>query len=195
MDFLKQHSNFSRKTNPSVQDLFTILLKITEKLLVFNAVNANILLAIVICVVLYEIMEFQLMKKLNLSVLIVVVALLAGQTVVQAKEMSATAKKNWKTVGITTAVGAGAGAATGAISRESTVGKGAVVGAVTGLGVGATETVGVLKNKPLLKRGIQGSITGLGASTILNKNKLGGAAIGAGAGVGTGLIEREIKRK
>jgi len=47
----------------------------------------------------------------------------------------------------------------------------------------------------LLKRGIQGSITGLGASTILNKNKLGGAAIGAGAGVGTGLIEREVKRK
>lgn len=136
------------------------------------------------------------MKNLKLSAVLMALALLTtGQTIVNAKEMSATAKKNWKTVGITTAVGAGAGAATGAISGNSTVGKGAVVGAVTGLGVGATETVGVLKNKPLLKRGIQGSITGLGASTILNKNKLGGAAIGAGAGVGTGLIEREVKRK
>ncbi len=135
------------------------------------------------------------MKTLKLSAVVVALALLAGQTIAQAEPMSATAKKNWKTVGITTAVGAGAGAATGAISKESTVGKGAVVGAVTGLGVGATETVGVLKNKPLLKRGIQGAFTGLGASTILNKNKVGGAAIGAGAGLGTGLLEREVKKK
>jgi hypothetical protein len=134
------------------------------------------------------------MKPVNLSIALVAIALVLTQSVSFAAEgLSKQAKKNWKTIGITTAVGAGAGAATGAISKESTVGKGAVVGAVTGVGVGATETLGILKDKPMLKRGIQGAITGLGASTILNKNKVGGAAIGAGAGIGTELIEKSIK--
>ena len=135
------------------------------------------------------------MKLSTISLAFVALTLVLAQSVSLAGTgISAKAKKNWKTVGITTAVGAGAGAATGAISGKSTVGKGAVVGAVTGLGVGATETVDVLKRKPLLKRGIQGALTGLGASTILDKNKLGGAAIGVGAGIGTGLIEKEVKR-
>ena len=134
------------------------------------------------------------MKSFNLSIALVAIALVLTQSVsFAAGGVSQKAKKNWKTIGITTAVGAGAGAATGAISKESTVGKGAVVGAVTGVGVGATETLGVLKDKPMLKRGIQGAITGLGASTILNKNKVGGAAIGAGAGIGTELIEKSIQ--
>ena len=134
------------------------------------------------------------MKPVNFSIALVAIALVLTQSVSFAAEgLSKQAKKNWKTIGITTAVGAGAGAATGAISKESTVGKGAVVGAVTGVGVGATETLGILKDKPMLKRGIQGAITGLGASTILNKSKVGGAAIGAGAGLGTELIEKSIK--
>ncbi len=136
------------------------------------------------------------MKSINVSIAIVAIVLVLTQGLSFAGSgLSEKAKENWKTVGITTAVGAGAGAATGAISKESTVGKGAVVGAVTGVGVGAVETVGVLKDKPMLKRGLQGALTGLGTSTILNKNKLGGAAIGAGAGIGTQLIEKEVKKK
>ena len=136
------------------------------------------------------------MKSINFSLALMAIAIVLTQSIAfAAGGLSEKAKKNWKTVGITTAVGAGAGAATGAISKESTVGKGAVVGAVTGAGVGAVEAVDSLKKKPLIKRGIQGAITGLGAATILNKNKVGGAAIGVGAGIGSELIEKEIKSK
>jgi hypothetical protein len=82
----------------------------------------------------------------------------------------------------TTAVGAGIGAAAGAVSGESSILKGAVVGAGTGAVVGGVDQVDALQQRPLARRVVKGSAIGAGTNIILGNSILGGAVIGGAAG-------------
>ncbi len=87
-----------------------------------------------------------------------------------------------------TAIGAGVGAAAGALSRETSVVKGAGIGALTGLGTGAIDSTGVLNRRPLVRSAAKGAVIGTGASAVMDRSKMKGAAVGAGAGAGYHLI-------
>ena len=117
---------------------------------------------------------------------------LNAQAATEAKSLSA---KEWvKTGAIGAGVGAGVGAVTGAISGKGTL-RGAGIGAVTGVGAAVTEKAPILHNHPLVKRTVQGAIVGTGGAAILDKNKWGGAAVGAGAGAGAGVLGELLKNK
>jgi len=104
------------------------------------------------------------------------------------------AKKAWGNPILKQAVvGAAIGTATGAISREGTALKGAGVGALVGAGTGLMDTSSTLDRKPLVKTTAKGALIGVGASTITKRNKLSGAAIGAGAGAGTHFLKNYLR--
>jgi YMGG-like Gly-zipper/Glycine-zipper domain len=95
-----------------------------------------------------------------------------------------------KTVVKQAAVGAGIGAATGYISKESSIGRGAGIGAITGAGTGLIDSSSTLRNRPLIKDTAKGAVIGTGASAVLRNNKLKGAAIGAGSGAGWHFVKK-----
>jgi hypothetical protein len=82
------------------------------------------------------------------------------------------------------AIGAGLGAATGYVSGESGLLRGAGLGAITGAGTGIVGSSSTLRNKPLVRSTAQGAIIGTGAAAITRKSKAKGALIGAGSGAG-----------
>lgn len=82
------------------------------------------------------------------------------------------------------AIGAGIGAATGYVSGESGLLRGAGIGAITGAGTGIVGSSSTLRNRPLIRSTAQGAIIGTGAAAVTRKSKVKGAVIGAGSGAG-----------
>lgn len=93
------------------------------------------------------------------------------------------------------ALGAAAGAALGVMSDRTSVGKGAATGAVVGVGTGLMTQSKYLKDKPVLRNAAQGAVIGTGASYATGRNKLEGAALGAGAGVGYRYLKQYIDKR
>ncbi|WP_303674668.1 YMGG-like glycine zipper-containing protein [Vampirovibrio chlorellavorus] len=92
-------------------------------------------------------------------------------------------------------VGAAAGAAVGALSDRSSVGKGAVTGAAVGVGTGLMTQSRFLRDKPLLRNAAQGAVIGTGASYVTGKSKVKGAAIGAGGGAGYHYVKQYLDKR
>jgi hypothetical protein len=82
------------------------------------------------------------------------------------------------------AVGAAVGVGAGALSDRTSIMRGAATGAVTGVGTGLVSQSRYFRNRPLLRNTAQGAIVGTGTSYALRKDKVKGAAVGAGAGAG-----------
>lgn len=82
------------------------------------------------------------------------------------------------------AVGAAVGVGAGVLSDRTSVLRGATTGAVTGVGTGLVSQSRYFQGRPLLRSTAQGAIVGTGTSYALRKDKLKGAAVGAGAGAG-----------
>ena len=99
-------------------------------------------------------------------------------------------KSDVQRVLIHSAIGAGTGAVVGGVSDRSTAWQGAAVGAGSGVATGVIDSVDALNDKPLVRSTAKGAVTGLGASTITERSKLGGAAVGAGAGAGVHFLRR-----
>jgi hypothetical protein len=95
-----------------------------------------------------------------------------------------------KTVVKQAAVGAGIGAATGYISKESSIGRGAGIGAITGAGTGLLDSSNTLRRRPLIKDTAKGAVIGTGTSAVLRNNKLKGAAVGAGSGAAWHFVKK-----
>lgn len=92
-------------------------------------------------------------------------------------------------------VGAAAGAALGALSDRSSLGKGAVTGAAVGVGTGLMTQSKYLKDKPLLRNTAQGAVIGTGAGYVTGGSKLKGAAIGAGSGAGYHYVKKYLDKR
>jgi hypothetical protein len=93
-----------------------------------------------------------------------------------------------------TAIGAGAGALTGILSKRSVakgLGIGAAAGAVTGI-IGTSRT---LDNHPHLKSSLTGAAVGTGASIITERNAWKGAGVGAGLGLGASAINQYLNNR
>lgn len=93
------------------------------------------------------------------------------------------------------AVGAAVGAAGGALSDRTSVGRGAAVGALSGVGTGLVSQSRFFHDKPLLRNTVQGAIVGTGASYALGTSPLKGAAVGAGGGAGYHYIRRYFDQR
>jgi hypothetical protein len=93
------------------------------------------------------------------------------------------------------AVGAAAGVAVGALSDRASVGKAAATGAVVGAGTGLVSQSKYFKDKPLLRRSIQGAAIGTGASYATGRDKATGAVVGAGSGAGYHFIKQYLDKK
>lgn len=92
-------------------------------------------------------------------------------------------------------VGAAAGAAVGALSDRSSVGKGAVTGAAVGVGTGLMTQSRYLRDKPLLRNAAQGAVIGTGASYATGRSKTNGAIIGAGSGAGYHYVKKYLDKR
>jgi hypothetical protein len=90
------------------------------------------------------------------------------------------------------AIGAGVGAAAGALTGQSSALKGAGVGAAVGAGTGLVDSSKTLRDKPLVRSSLKGAAIGTGASTLTERSKTKGAAAGAAAGAGTHFLREFI---
>jgi hypothetical protein len=90
------------------------------------------------------------------------------------------------------AIGAAAGAAGGILSDRTSVGKGALVGGLAGVGTGAVSQSQYFRDKPLLKSTAQGAIVGTGAGYALGGSAVKGAVLGAGGGAGYHYIRQYL---
>ncbi len=93
------------------------------------------------------------------------------------------------------AIGAAAGAAVGALSDRTSVGKGAVTGAAVGVGTGLLTQSKYFRDKPLLRNTAQGAVIGTGAGYATGRSKLDGAVLGAGGGAGYHYIKKYMDRR
>jgi len=93
------------------------------------------------------------------------------------------------------AVGAAAGVAVGAVSDRATVGKSAATGAVVGAGTGFLSQSKYFKDKPLVRRSLQGAAIGTGASYATGRDKTTGAVVGAGSGAGYHFLKQYLDKK
>jgi hypothetical protein len=93
------------------------------------------------------------------------------------------------------AVGAAAGVAVGALSDRASVGKAAATGAIVGAGTGLASQSKYLKDKPLLRRTVQGAVIGTGASYATGRDKTTGAVVGAGTGAGYHFLKQYLDKK
>jgi len=93
------------------------------------------------------------------------------------------------------AVGTAVGVGAGMLTHQTSVGKGAVAGAVSGAGVGAVRQSKYFNDKPLVRNAVQGAILGTGASYATDSSRLKGAALGAGAGAGYHYLRKYIDDK
>ncbi len=82
------------------------------------------------------------------------------------------------------AVGAAVGVGAGILSDRTSVLRGAAAGALTGTGTGLVSQSRYFQDHSLLRNTAQGAIVGTGASYALRRDKLKGAAVGAGTGAG-----------
>lgn len=90
------------------------------------------------------------------------------------------------------AIGAGVGAAGGVLSDRTSVGKGALTGAMVGAGTGLLTQSQYFGDKPLVRNALQGAIVGTGVSYATGNNKMKGAVVGAGSGVGYHYIRKYL---
>jgi hypothetical protein len=119
-----------------------------------------------------------------------------GCLLVSSLSASALAEDVWrKPVVKQGVVGAAAGAAVGALSDRSSVGKGAVTGAAVGVGTGLMTQSRFLRDKPLLRNAAQGAVIGTGASYVTGKSKVKGAAVGAGGGAGYHYVKKYLDKR
>lgn len=88
------------------------------------------------------------------------------------------------------AIGAGAGAILGGVSKEGSALRGAGYGAAAGLGSGLLDKSQTLNGRPMVKDTLKGAAIGAGASAALGKNSLKGAAVGAGSGAVWGWLRK-----
>jgi hypothetical protein len=93
------------------------------------------------------------------------------------------------------AIGAAAGAAVGAFSDRSSVGKGAITGAAVGVGTGLMTQSQFFRDKPLLRNAAQGAVIGTGASYATGRSKTNGAVLGAGGGAGYHYVRKYLDRR
>lgn len=87
-----------------------------------------------------------------------------------------------------TAIGVGAGM----LTHRTSVGKGALVGALTGAGTGAVSQSKLLRGKPLVRNAVEGAVIGTGTSYATDSSHLKGAAVGAGVGAGYHLVKKAL---
>ncbi len=119
-----------------------------------------------------------------------------GGLLASSMHTSALAEDLWKKPVVKQGVvGAAAGAAVGALSDRSSVGKGAVTGAAVGVGTGLMTQSRFLRDKPLLRNAAQGAVIGTGASYVTGKSKVKGAAIGAGGGAGYHYVKKYLDKR
>lgn len=129
--------------------------------------------------------------KVIFNVTIIASLLLSSVTMDANAEVRRQARDAWgNPIVKQAAIGAGIGAATGVLTKESSVWKGAGVGALSGAGTGLVDSSKTLRDKPLVRSTAKGAIIGTGAATVTNKGKVKGAAVGAGAGAGTHFLKR-----
>ncbi|MEB3288045.1 MAG: YMGG-like glycine zipper-containing protein [Vampirovibrionales bacterium] len=127
---------------------------------------------------------------ISMSLLATVLMSLMAPNIAQA-EVKDQARSAWRNPIVKqAAIGAGVGAATGVLTRESSVWKGAGVGALAGAGTGAVDSSRTLRDKPLVRSTAKGAIIGTGAAAVTNRGKVKGAAVGAGAGAGTHFLKK-----
>lgn len=93
------------------------------------------------------------------------------------------------------AIGTAAGAVGGVLSGETSVLKGAGIGALTGAGTGLIDTSSTMNRKPLVKSTAKGAVIGTGVSAVAGRGKVKGAAVGAGVGAGAHLLNDYINRR
>lgn len=137
------------------------------------------------------------MKRLNQSLALMALAAVMSTASISAAfaETRDQVKSAWRNPIVKQSViGAGVGAAAGALSERSSVLKGAGVGALTGAGTGLVDSSSALKGKPLVRSTAKGAIIGTGVSTVTDKSKLKGAAVGAGVGAGAHFIRDYLNR-
>lgn len=87
------------------------------------------------------------------------------------------------------AIGAGIGAAAGAISDRTSMVKGAGLGALVGAGTGLVDQSRLLEDRPMVRRAVKGAGIGAAATTVTGGGALRGAGIGAGLGAGSQLLQ------
>lgn len=92
------------------------------------------------------------------------------------------------------AIGTAAGVAAGALSDRTSVTKGALTGAVVGVGTGALSQSRYLDDKPLVRNALQGAVIGTGASYATGASKTKGAVLGTGAGAGYHYIRKMLDK-
>ena len=80
------------------------------------------------------------------------------------------------------AIGAGAGAILGGVSKEGSALRGAGYGALSGAGTGLISGSKTLNGRPVVRDTLKGAAIGAGTSAALGKNSLKGAGVGAGTG-------------
>ncbi|MDH4378329.1 MAG: YMGG-like glycine zipper-containing protein [Vampirovibrionales bacterium] len=89
------------------------------------------------------------------------------------------------------AIGAGAGAILGGVSKEGSAVRGAGYGALSGAGTGLINNSRTLNSRPVVKDTLKGAAIGAGTSAALGKNSLKGAGIGAGTGALWGWFRKD----
>lgn len=111
----------------------------------------------------------------------------------QANSFSAKARSAWSNPIIKQAViGAGVGAAAGALSDRSSLLRGAVIGTAAGAGTGLVTNSQTLQDKPMVKTALKGAIIGGGVSALTRGSVLKGAGLGAGIGAGAQLLNQHL---
>lgn len=96
-----------------------------------------------------------------------------------------------KTVVKHAAIGAGAGAILGGVSKEGSALRGAGFGAAAGVGSGLLEKSQTLNGRPMIRDTLKGAAIGAGASAAMGKNSVKGAAVGAGSGAVWGWLRKK----
>ncbi len=91
-------------------------------------------------------------------------------------------------------IGGAVGAAAGIFSDRSSVGRGALVGAMTGAGTGLIDRSNVLSNHPVARTALKGAAIGLGTSAVMRTSGVKGALVGAGIGAGAQYVKDYMNR-
>jgi hypothetical protein len=89
------------------------------------------------------------------------------------------------------AIGAGAGAILGGVSKEGSAVRGAGYGALSGAGTALINNSKTLNGRPMVKDSLKGAAIGAGTSAALGKNSLKGAGVGAGTGFLWGWFRKD----
>jgi hypothetical protein len=147
---------------------------------------------------------FELAKKRRFSSSVAFISLLAlaWLSLQSVPSQAANPDKGWTLDQVTSgqifkhaAVGTAVGAGAGVLSDKTSVGRGAVVGGITGAGSGIVGKMDYLRDKPVLRNAAQGAVIGTGAGYALRSSRVKGAVIGAGSGAGIGYVREHMNDK